>query len=84
MCIFNSFYQNFLLKPYYTAHGPDHQPGFQSQIRHLQYCLLASISPELTLVFLISLTIISQLQSKGPLLFNVTGNNSFFSVPDTC
>ena len=32
-------------------------------------------------VFLISLTIISQFQSKGPLLFNVTGNNSFLLCP---
>ena len=57
------------------------QHVLQSPIRHWENCWLASISPELMFVFLISLTSISQFQSKGPLLFNVTGNNSFLLCP---
>ena len=87
MCTLNSFYlqnflQNFLHTPYYTVHGPgSHHHGLHSQIRHWENCWLEIISPELMFEFLISLTSISQCQSKGQLLFNVTGNNSFPSLP---
>ena len=83
MCTLNSFYlQNFLHTPYYTVHGPgSHQHGLQSQIRHWENCWLEIISPELMFEFLISLTSISQCQSKGQLLFIVTGNNSFLLCP---
>ena len=53
------------------------QHGLQSQSRHWENCWLEIISPELMCVFLISLTSISKFQSKGQLLFDVTGNNSF-------
>ena len=57
------------------------QHGLQSQIRHWENCWLEIISPELMFVFLISLTSISEFQSKGQLLFNVNGNNSFLLCP---
>ena len=87
MCTLNSFYlqnflQNFLHTPYHTVHGPgSHHHGLQSQIRHWENCWLEIISPELMFVFLISLTSISEFQSKGQLLFNVNGNNSFLLCP---
>ena len=55
------------------------QHGLQSQIRQCENCWLASIS--LMFVFFISLTSISQFQSKGPLLFNVTGKLFFLLCP---
>ena len=57
------------------------QHSLQSQIRHWENCWLEIISPELMFVFLISLTSISQFHSKGQLLFNVNGNNSFLLYP---
>ena len=59
------------------------QHGLKSQIRHWENCCLASISRKLIFVFLTSLKCISQIQSKGPLLFNLNGKKIRLLAPDT-
>ena len=85
MCTFNSFFGKCFLQIFFIHHiliMVQDQHGFctpNQALGKLLDCCLACISPRLMFVFLISLTSISQFQSKGPLLFNVT----FFSAPDT-
>ena len=85
MCTFNSFYLLISFEISFIHHiilfMVQDQHGLQSQIRHWENCWLEIISPELMFEFLISLTSISQCQSKGQLLFNVNGNNSFLLCP---
>ena len=72
MCKFNSFYLQISFKISFIQHilvfMVQDQHGFQSQIRQWENCWLASITPELMFVFLISLT--SQFQSNRPLNWN--------------
>ena len=79
------FLQNFFHTPYYITilFMVQDQHGLQSQIRHWENCWLEIISPELMFEFLISLTSISQCQSKGQLLLMWLEIIPFFSAPDT-